>query len=161
MTGSGNLPGNPRTTKPPWVILGLVIVIGLLTLWPNPSQAPLSATTPFFCFPCGDSGTSDLFRNIVFFIPLGIALGLQGVGAGTALVISLALTSVVEFLQYAVVPGRDAAMADIVANTVGGTVGAVLGRLGPGLFFMRPRIAAYVTFLWATVGVLAFGVMWW
>ena len=142
MSETGNLPGNPRTTKPPWAVLGMVLVIGLLTLWPSPSQAPLSAATPFFCFPCGPSGTSDLIRNISFFIPLGILLGLRGASVRTALGVSLAITCSVEFLQFAVIPGRDAAMADIVANTLGGVIGAFMGRRGAGLLLMRPRIAA-------------------
>ena len=161
MSETGNLPGNPRTTKPPWAILGMVLVIGLLTLWPSPSQAPLSAATPFFCFPCGPSGTSDLIRNIIFFIPLGILLGLRGAGVGTAFAVALAVSCIVEFLQFAVIPGRDAAMADVVANTLGGVIGALMGRQGAGLLFMRPRLAAYVTIAWATIGVLSIGLMGW
>jgi len=161
LSENGNLPGNPRTTKPPWAILGILVVIGLLTLWPNPRQAPLSAATPFLCLPCGPSGASDLLRNIVLFIPLGIALGMRGIRLGPAILISLAVTSVVEFLQYAVIPGRDATMADIVANTLGGLIGAWLGRRGIGFLFLRPRAAAYVTVGWATLGVLAIGLMGW
>ena len=161
MSETGNLPGNPRTTKPPWAVLGMMAVIGLLTLWPNPSQAELSAQTPFFCFPCGPSGTSDLIRNVVFFIPLGITLGVRGISTGSALGISLAVTGTVEFLQYLIVPGRDAAMADIVANTVGGGVGCLMGRHGAALLFMRPRLAAYFTVVWATLGVLGIGLMGW
>ena len=161
MSETGNLPGNPRTTKPPWAVLGMLAVIGLLTLWPNPSQAELSAQTPFFCFPCGPSGTSDLIRNVVFFIPLGITLGVRGISVGAALGISLAVTGTVEFLQYLIVPGRDAAMADIVANTVGGGIGCLMGRHGAALLFMRPRQAAYVTVVWATLGVLGIGLMGW
>lgn len=161
MSETGNLPGNPRTTKPPWAVLGMVLVIGLLTLWPNPGQAPLSASTPFFCLPCGPSGMSDLIRNILFFIPLGLALGVRGTSLATGLAISLGVTCAVEFLQYAVVPGRDASMADVVANTAGGVIGLVLGRFRSGLLFMSPRVAAYVTVGWATLGVLAIGLMGW
>ncbi len=161
MSENRNLPGNPRTTKPPWATLGILAGIGLLTLWPNPAQAPLSAATPFLCLPCGPSGASDLIRNILLFIPLGIALGARGVGPGTALFISLAVTGAVEFLQYAVIPGRDAAMADIGANALGGIIGAWLGRLGPGLLFLRPRAAAVVTVSWGSLGVFAIGLTVW
>jgi hypothetical protein len=139
----------------------MVVLIGLLTLWPNPAQEELSAQTPFFCLPCGPAGTSDLIRNVLFFIPLGLALGARGTGVRTALAISLAVTIAVELLQFAVVPGRDAAMADIVANTLGGVLGALMGRHGAGLLFMRPRAAAYVTVAWATLGALAIGLAGW
>jgi hypothetical protein len=86
---------------------------------------------------------------------------MRGVGLGPALLISLSVTSVVEFLQYAVIPGRDATMADIVANTLGGLIGAWLGRRGLGFLFLRPRPAAYVTVAWASLGVLAIGLMGW
>jgi hypothetical protein len=161
LSGNGNLPGNPRTTKPPWASLGITAVILALTLWPNPAQAELSATTPFLCLPCGPSGASDLFRNILLFIPLGVALGARGTGLGTALMLCAAMTGVIEFLQYAVIPGRDAALADIAANTAGGLAGAWLGQRGMGALFMSPRAAAVVTVSWATLGVLAIGLMGW
>lgn len=161
MRESRNLPGNPRTTKPPWATLGILAVIGLLTLWPNPAQAPLSATTPFLCLPCGPSGASDVIRNILLFIPLGLALGARGTGLLPALFVAGLVTGVVEVLQFAVIPGRDAAMADLVANTLGGGIGAWLGGQGPGVLFLRPRAAAVVTVSWAALGVLAIGLMAW
>lgn len=161
MRESRNLPGNPRTTKPTWAAAGMLAVIGLLTLWPNPAQAPLSASTPFLCLPCGPSGTSDFLRNILLFIPFGFALGARGSRLGTALLLSAAATGTVEFLQFAVIPGRDAAMADIVANTLGGGIGAWLGRQGEGVFLLRPRGAAVVTVAWAVLGVLAIGLTAW
>jgi len=156
-----NLPGNPRTTKPPWPVISMVALICVLTLWPNPAQAPLSAATPFLCFPCGPSGTSDLLRNILLFIPLGITLGARGTPLWLAGAVSLLVTGSVEFLQFAVIPGRDAAMADVVANTAGGLAGAWIGRRGTRVLFLASRPAAVVTVSWATLGVLAIGLMSW
>jgi hypothetical protein len=104
------------------VVVALVI-IGGTTLQPIPSQAIHSAATPFFCFPCGDAGVADFILNVLLFVPLGFSLGLLGLACSTAIGISLALTGAIEALQYIAIMGRDASMADIAANGLGGTLG--------------------------------------
>jgi hypothetical protein len=134
-------------------ILGLTL-IGLATLWPMPSQAPLSEATPFFCLPCGDSGLSDILLNLVLFIPFGLALGSGGRTVAVVLLASAVVSASVELLQLTVIAGRDASAADIVTNTAGGGAGGWLGRAGLKALFPGPRIAALVAGSWAALGAL-------
>lgn len=155
-----NLPGKPHTTKEPlirpaaraWTGLSLLL-IGLLTLWPIPAQAPLSAATPFFCFPCGDHGVSDLLLNLMLFVPLGFALALGGMGLLRAAILAAATTGLVELLQLTVIAGRDASAADLLANTAGAAVGWWAGQVRATLLFPGPARAAAAAVTWAGVGI--------
>lgn len=131
-----------------------LILIGLATLWPMPSQAPLSEATSFFCLPCGDSGLSDILLNLALFLPLGLALGASGGTAGFVLLASAVVSASVELLQLTVIAGRDASAADIVTNTAGGAAGGWLGRAGFKALFPGPRIATLVAAGWAALGAL-------
>ena len=100
-----------------------VIAVGGATLTFIPEQAARSALTPFLCLPCGDTGGSDLLLNIVLFLPLGICLAAVGWNTAATALIGFALSGLVEGLQYAVIPGRDASLSDLVANTAGAALG--------------------------------------
>lgn len=68
--------------------------------------------------------------NVALFVPIPVlgaflAPRLSWVGwAGLVLLASVAI----EVLQLVVLPGRDPAVHDVLANTVGGLVGALVGR---------------------------------
>jgi hypothetical protein len=98
---------------------------------------PAERIPPAWCFRCGDLWLTDAFANIALFVPFGFALALQSAKArfarerplsvGRVLLISLALSVCVEWMQaLGLPPGRSAAVADLVTNTVGGGVGALL-----------------------------------
>jgi hypothetical protein len=117
---------------PPTRRLGTVLAVAGLaailvaTLSPNPHQAAASAATPLLCIVCGEGGGTDVFHNLLLFTPLAIGLRLLGwpwrrVTVGAAL---LSLT--VEYLQFSMVAGRDAALSDLLANTIGASAAAAL-----------------------------------
>ncbi|HUF30659.1 MAG TPA: VanZ family protein, partial [Gemmatimonadaceae bacterium] len=77
-------------------------------------------------FACGAEWGLDFLLNIALFVPLGAALQVAKVSWRTALLLSLALTTTVEMLQFTVVSGRVASTGDLTANTLGGMLGFAL-----------------------------------
>lgn len=127
-------------------------MIGLLTLWPVPAQAPLSAATPFFCLPCGESGLSDLLLNVVLFLPLGGGLRRSGMRLGKVTLVAAGISLLIELLQLTVIPGRDTSAADIVTNSVGAGLGGWIAGAGPRGLFPGTRWAASLAGGWALAG---------
>jgi len=103
-----------------------LVVVAALTLSPQPTghHGPalqlLSA-----CLICGDRGTSDALLNLLLLAPLGLLLNERGWRplrvVGTALLISASI----EFAQH-FIPGRYSNLGDVVWNTTGAWVAAVL-----------------------------------
>src|SRR5438445_1083454 len=98
------------------------------TLVPMASGVPGDGI-PFWCLGCGDYALADAVANVALFVPLGWALARTGVPCSSGLAVVLKTTIGVEWLQYAVIPGRVASVADILANTLGGVIGLVLPHL--------------------------------
>ena len=82
---------------------------------------------------CGDYGGVDFMLNVALFLPLGVGLALQRLQATRAWLMILAATVVIESLQFAIIPGRDASLGDVIANATGGAIGLWLGRHWRGL----------------------------
>jgi hypothetical protein len=103
-----------------------VLVIAALTLFPTEDRS--AGVT--LCLVCGERGLADALLNVLMFVPLGIGLALAGATLlGTAL-FGAVFTGGIEFLQ-ALIPGRDASVSDLVFNTLGCVLGAVLVRSAP------------------------------
>jgi VanZ family protein len=131
----------------------LVVAILLLTLWPLPEQAYRASLSPVTCLVCGGQGVQDVIQNIIMLLPLGLALGLAGVRPRTVALGAFGLAVLVESLQYAIVTGRDASLSDVVTNTTGAALGAMLAPHLPTLLRPGRRAAAKLgigmTVLWA------------
>jgi hypothetical protein len=110
---------------------GLVFValgaIGAVTLVPS-QDAGLTAAS-FWCVACGESGIADFIANALLFVPLGWSLHLNRVRLLSSMLVIVGTTCLVEALQHGVVPGRTAALSDVLANTVGGAIGIVSAGL--------------------------------
>ncbi|HEU4829931.1 MAG TPA: VanZ family protein [Gemmatimonadales bacterium] len=134
----------PRLLRalPAAVAIGL---IALLTLEPRPRQAHLSASTPWHCLVCGGLGTVDVILNIGLFLPFGFALYRLGFGAARSALMGLALSSAVELLQATVVAGRDPSLSDLLTNTTGSLLGALLAHAWPRLARPDPGLAGRLT----------------
>lgn len=78
------------------------------------------------CLLCGELGLSDAVANVALFVPLAIALRCSGVSGRTTIALGLLLSATIEFAQLRVVPGRYAAVGDVVWNTVGAALGVAL-----------------------------------
>ena len=93
------------------------------TLWPTPG-APQPPER--FCLICGSLGGVDFVANVVLFLPLGAFLVLDGNGWRRAALAGAALSLGIELLQWQAIPGRDASMGDLLANSLGAGMGAAL-----------------------------------
>lgn len=121
----------------------VLIVIALLTLWPQPGQPSLLLTT---CLACGDHGLADFLLNVLLFVPFGAALGLLGERVPRATLWGALLSTAIEIAQL-YIPGRDSSIGDVIANTTGTAIGAWLLTISvnwwfPGNASRRSQIAA-------------------
>lgn len=64
--------------------------------------------------------------NVLLFVPLGAVLGLRGFRLGATAAIGLGLSAVVELTQLVLVSGRTTSVDDLLLNTLGAVVGALL-----------------------------------
>jgi VanZ family protein len=137
-----------------------LLVLAVLTLMPRPTdfQDP-TAPQLSACVICGERGTADAILNVLLFVPLGLVLSdrrwrlLRVVGAG------LLLSASIEFTQH-FIPGRYSNLGDVVWNTSGAWVGALIWSWrahwlpGTGREVARLRNAAVAA---AAVATFAFG----
>jgi len=103
-----------------------LVFIAAETLVPHPESAALVARTPIWCIVCGDFGLLDVLLNVLLFVPLGAGLRLLGRSWGQALLLGAALSLVIETAQYLGIPGRDASLGDLITNTLGTGLGAMV-----------------------------------
>jgi hypothetical protein len=117
-----------RYTWRSWVgLTGALGLIGLATLVPYPEQAELSRSTPLGCLVCGELGGVDVLLNLALFVPLGIALRAAGIPLSKCVVVAFTTSLAVEVAQATAVTGRDPSLSDLLTNTAGGWLGALLG----------------------------------
>jgi len=128
-----------------------VVLIGLLTLRPNP--ASLVSVPPPCC------SVTDLALNVLLFIPLGAGLVLLGLRPRSALALGGMGSVAVELVQRWWVPGRFASLHDVASNVAGCLVGILLvtqwerrARWWPVL---APGVALAVVLAWFLGGYLA------
>ncbi len=114
----------------------VAVAIGALTL------RPLDAVGPpvKWCLLCGPLGGVDLVANVLLFVPWGVAAFrfrnhlLWAVAAGAV------FSGVIEALQWLMIAGRHAGVADLLANTTGSAIGAALAMTSGTL--LKPRKSA-------------------
>lgn len=105
-----------------------VVAILALTLTPFGSRPPGPFST---CVACGPRGLADGILNLLLFVPLGCFLAWYSRASLASLVFGLLLSTAIELLQT-IIPGRDPSLSDIIFNTAGTVVGALIG--------LRPRV---------------------
>ena len=141
--------------------LGGVLLICALTLMPTPEESGRAAATPLYCILCGDAGGVDFFLNILLFVPLGLGLVLAGVSWRRAVVLGALLSCGVELLQMKAIAGRDASIGDILANSTGAGVGALLASRWRHLVHPAPPVARRLAVSWGLALCLAWsGTAW-
>jgi hypothetical protein len=138
----------------------LVVAVGLIgffTLGPRAVAEPASFD---WCLGCGELGTLDILLNIGLFAPFGAALALISNRRVLAIALAAAaLSTLVELAQLYVVSGRDPSVSDIVANTLGGALGAVLVRLATVRAAVPPQQWQWIAWVtaFAAAGALLLG----
>ena len=75
-------------------------------------------------------GGVDVALNLLLFIPLGVGLRLRGLSVARSTLVAFAVSLSVESWQYLVVTGRDPTISDVLTNTTGGGLGALLAATG-------------------------------
>lgn len=112
----------------------------LITLFPRDDPSiPLHSWG--LCLACGDLGGVDFLLNLALFGPLGLALHHAELPLRRAAAVALGLTLGIEVFQFLFLPGRFAALGDLVANTSGGVLGWLLGRTWPLIATPAPAMA--------------------
>lgn len=122
-----------------WGLIAYVAVLAAVALWPQPVDRPVAGLLraalrwlhgrgiPGWL----DYGFVESAANVLLFVPLGalvaliIGRGYWWVGAAAGLLISCAI----ELAQLLFLPGRYATPADVLANTIGAVLGALLTLL--------------------------------
>jgi hypothetical protein len=105
-----------------WFVIASAAVILAATLFPIAGAARESWVN---CLVCGERGIADVLDNILLFLPFGAALAAAGVPPARCVLSAALLSASVEFAQL-YIPGRDPSLGDVVFNTVGSGLGAVL-----------------------------------
>jgi len=123
-----------------------------MTLLPAIPSTPLSP----LCVLCGDLGGADFILNILLFAPLGLALGLLKQRKKWIWLVPPLLSLTIELLQWRAIPGRSAALGDLLANSIGGSLGICVGVFKDFLLLPHPRRARRLA---AAGGTVAIGVL--
>ncbi len=109
-------------------LLAAVALVLIATLAPF-GAIPVEQMPARWCVVCGGLWLTDAISNVVLFVPLGVSLALLGVRTRRVLFTAALLSVLVEALQsVGVPPSRSPAIADVVANTVGGLLGMLFVR---------------------------------
>jgi hypothetical protein len=120
---------------------GALVFVAAETLVPDPENAQLVARTPIWCLVCGDLGLLDVLLNILLFIPLGAGLRLLGRSWRQVTLLGAALSFAIETAQYFAISGRDASLGDLLTNTAGAALGAMLAASWRVWLVPTPRSA--------------------
>ena len=119
-------------------LVAALLPILVATLWPFPGQEPEGFLS---CIACSDDATSDVLLNILLFAPLGAALALRVRSIPRCALIAALLSASIELAQL-YIPGRDSSLGDLLSNTLGGALGAVLTRTAALWLLPSPERAA-------------------
>jgi glycopeptide antibiotics resistance protein len=133
----------------------VALIIGA-TLLPFGGVAP-ERIPPSWCLRCGTLWLTDAIANIALFVPLGFALTMRRHRVWQVLVVSLCFSLLIELLQsVGFPPGRSPALADIVTNTLGGTLGAALSIVLEGERTRTARSATWLAIAWSVLAMSVF-----
>ena len=146
------MPLAPTRTR---LLAATLLPILVATLWPFSGKEPEGYIS---CVACGEHATSDVLLNILLFAPLGAALALELTSVARCALSAALLSAAIELAQL-YIPGRDSSLGDVLSNTLGGTLGALVTRaavlwLSPSpvraAFLSRTAALAAAAVCWAT-----------
>lgn len=134
-----------------------LLAILAATLTPMGGSQPVSV----LCVYCDSRASSDVLLNLILFLPLGLAIALNGWRGWPAFATPALLSAGVETVQF-FIPGRDPSLGDVIFNTLGAAAGIVIVRTAPRWLDpprrLRPALtaaaAAFPPAMWVVAGVL-------
>ena len=132
----------PGSVQRPLLIASVAAILAA-TLYPIAGAESESFVA---CIVCGERGIADVLVNIILFLPFGAALAAGGVAVRRCGLAAALLSASVEFAQLWI-PGRDPSLGDVVSNTVGAVLGAVLVATAP--YWTLPPRAQAARLSWA------------
>lgn len=131
----------PSTSGPRHAIVAVLaavygVFLAFVAFWPSPVDKPVASLlnrviselhergVPAFV----DYGFIEFSANIVLFIPVGLIFGLivPVRFAVIALLLGPALSAAIELGQHFLLAARYATVADVIANSIGATIGVFL-----------------------------------
>lgn len=110
-----------------WFVIASAAAILAATTFPVAGEDPGRWRS---CVVCGDRGLADLLTNVLLYLPFGAALAAIGVPLSRCVLGGALLSAGVEFAQL-YLPGRDPSHVDVLSNTLGSGLGAVLVATAP------------------------------
>lgn len=121
-----------------WLLVGILVLVLFIVLWPSrPAGAGQSALEQWFVglhargVPTWIGfGLVEFAANVLMFVPLGV-LGVAArpaFGAVGVIGCCAALSAAVELGQLLFIPGRTGDYRDVLANTLGAVLGALITR---------------------------------
>jgi hypothetical protein len=114
-----------------------------------------------WCLVCGRLGGADVLQNLVLFLPFGVGLALGGLPPRLVALAALAFSGAIELAQALVIPGRFATVSDVLMNTTGGWLGAVVTTTWRSWLAPTPHVARRLAGATATLWLLALAVSGW
>ncbi len=137
--------------------LAVVAAVLAAVLVPQPGEGAAVS----FCVACGERGVADALRNLLLFIPVGMAAAGWYRASAAAVIACAAMSLGVEVAQLWI-PGRDPALGDLLFNTLGAAAGVALARSRAAWLRPHRRAAGRLSLAWAAVvwiAVAATGVL--
>lgn len=100
------------------VTIGGALFIAYFTLRPGSGGPPPSTSAGYL--------VTDVILNIILFLPLGVGLALLGIRPAVAIAIGCLASSCIELTQLWYIPGRFASIHDVITNTTGTAIAAMM-----------------------------------
>jgi glycopeptide antibiotics resistance protein len=113
-----------------WAVVAVIVVVALL-VWPTAVDGSLVALVEAISSRFGTGPWSETMHvaqflaNVALFVPLALIVGMATRRWWLGLVVGIATSGGSELVQRAL-PGRDASVEDVIANSLGAAIGAVL-----------------------------------
>lgn len=139
--------------------VGLVVTLFLIAIVTLLPAAIHGRPEIDLCLVCGNIGGATAVLNVVLFVPFGFFARLRLRTVGRTVAAGLLFSFCIEAAQL-FVPGRETALSDLLANTLGAAIGGALA-LRPAAWLLpsagRSRIAAIVATALIASGLAAAG----
>lgn len=115
-----------------WVLAAYVALVGAVLLSPVSPEQVVAATTALLRDDLGlamvRQGWVEFAANIALFVPVGLLVTLVSRRVWLGVVLALVLSAGAELVQE-LLPGRMASPRDVLANTLGAAIGAVIAAV--------------------------------